>query len=427
MRVTFPDGFIWGTAASAHQAEGGHTADDWWDFEHEPGRIADGQASTGNGFAQHYAEDFAAFAALGLPHHRLSVDWARVEPTEGRIDPVGLDHYRRVVDAALAAGAEPWVNLHHFVNPRWFAAKGAFLREENLDHWRRYVETVATALVPRGVRHWHTMNEPLAYSGASYLGAMFPPCHSDMGEFRAVTTNLFRAHAVGYAALKEAGAETVATIHALTEAVPLDPDDPADAGLADLVDTVQNRLPIEAHTTGVLPWPDAPVEIPGLAGSADLFGANWYHAVSVDSRRPFEYASYVPPGEGRRTQLGNAPWAEGLYRVLLRLRDADVGVPLLVAENGIGTDDDAWRIEFLAAHLQAVGLAVAAGADVRGYFHWTSVDNFEWVHGYTARFGLVGFDPATGERHPKPSAAWLGGVARAGALVVDEAGGPRAG
>jgi beta-glucosidase len=184
-----------------------------------------------------------------------------------------------------------------------------------------------------------------------------------------VLTNLYRAHAIGWEVLKERGAGIVASINALTEVVPADPSSDADVGLATMLDTFQNGLAIEGHRSGVLPWPVGPVEVPGLRGTADLFGANWCAGITADAKAPFDYATHVPPGESCRSQLGQAPWADGFHRLLLRLRDTRLGIPLLVTENGLGTGDDAFRIAFLRDHLDALARAIAAGAAARGYLH----------------------------------------------------------
>ena len=358
-------------------------------------------------------------ADLGLTHFRLSIEWARIEPEENRVDGAALDHYRRVLEAAQARGVTAWVNLHHFALPRWFAAKGGFRCEENLGDWRRHVERVATALTPLA-DYWHPINEANAYAAGAYLIGLMPPGVRDFDAFQTILRNTLLVYRDAYAILKTArpGVQ-VGPIHAMIPVFPVDPTSEADRLLADNFDMLFNDLVLRALRDGVVALPGRdPEPIAGLAGTADFFGVNYYASAGIDHRRADQLTPY-PPGQ-RLTQLGNSVYPEGLRLVLQRVRDAQLGMPIYVTENGIGTDDDAWRIEYIAQHLSQVGAAIADGCDVRGYFHWTSVDNFEWHHGWTAQFGLIAFDPQTFARHPKASARVLGAIARRNALLPDD-------
>lgn len=416
----FPAGFIWGTASSSHQSEGNNIHNDWWEWEQQPGRIVNGHRSgRANNFYELYDADFALLAELGLNQYRLSIEWSRIEPDEGRIDGAALDHYRRVLDAAQRHGITPWVNLHHFALPRWFAAHGGFLREENLSSWRRHVERVAKVLAPL-CTHWHPINEANAYAAGSYLLGEMPPGERDFAAFLRILRNTLLMYRDAYAILKSAASRAqVGTIHVMVPVFPADPGSEEDRLLVSNFEAVFNDLPLRALRDGVIALPgQEPEPVPGLKGAADFFGANYYAAAAVDHRAPEQLSPY-PLGAPRLTQLGNAMYPEGLRMVLERVRDAQLGVPIYVTENGIGTDDDAWRIEYITRHLQQVGAAIDDGCDVRGYFYWTSVDNFEWNRGWTAQFGLIGFDPETFTRRPKPSATFLGEVARSDTLRFD--------
>ena len=418
--IEFPPGFIWGTASSSHQSEGNNIHNDWWEWEQQPGHILRGdRCGRGNNFYELYDTDFALLADLGLTHYRLSVEWSRIEPAEGRINTAEIEHYQRVLETAHARGITAWVNLHHFAVPRWFAAKGGFLREANLDDWRRHVERVAAALTPLA-NHWHPINEANAYAAGSYLLGEMPPGTRDFAAFLAILRNTQLMYRDAYALLKAANpAVQVGTIHVMIPAFPAEPESGDDRLLVHNFDALFNDLPLRALREGVIALPGQdPEPVAGLKGAADFFGANYYAAMSIDHRAPRRLSPY-PPGHGRLTQLGNRPFPAGLRMVLQRVRDAQLGVPIYVAENGIGTDDDRWRIEYLAEHLREVGAAIADGCDVRGYFHWTSVDNFEWNRGWTAQFGLIAFDPDTFVRRPKPSAHFLGTVARRNAFRKD--------
>jgi beta-glucosidase len=419
--VQFPAGFAWGTASSSHQSEGNNIHNDWWDWEQQPGRILRGHRSgRGNNFYGLYDSDFALLAGLGLTHYRLSIEWSRLEPEEGRVNAAELDHYRRVLESARARGITVWVNLHHFALPRWFAAKGGFLRQENLSYWRRHVERVAAAFIALAT-YWHPINEANAYAAGSYLVGEMPPGGRDFAAFLQILRNTLLLYRDAYAILKAANpAVRVGTIHVMIPVFPANPQSEDDQLLARNFDALFNELPLRALREGVIVLPGSdPEPVPGLQGAADFFGANYYACGCVDHHEPSQLLPY-PAGTQRLTQLGNAVHPAGLRLVLERVRDARLGVPIYVAENGIGTDDDHWRIEYIAQHLFQVGEAIAAGCDVRGYFHWTSVDNFEWSRGWAAQFGLIGFDPQTFARRPKPSAHFLGRVARRNALTRGE-------
>ena len=422
--ISFPDGFLWGTASSSHQAEGDNVHNDWWDWEQQPGRIVHGQRSGRcNNFYELYDSDFAYLAGLGLTQFRLSLEWSRIEPEEGRIDEDAIDHYRRVLEAAHRRGITPWINLHHFALPRWFASKGGFLDERNLSFWRRHVERVAKAL-GSSADYWHPINEANAFAAGSYLLGVMPPGHADMDEFQRVLRNTLLMYRDAYHILKAARPQLkVGTIHVMLPVFPANADDENDRLLAGSFDALFNAPPLLALCDGVIALPGSePEPVAGLKGAADFFGANYYCGVSVDHRRPMRMTPY-PPGQTRLNQIGNGVYPEGLFEVLRRVQNTRLGIPIYVAENGTGTDDDRWRIEYIAQHLVQVKRAIDAGCDVRGYFHWTSVDNFEWNHGWTAQFGLIGFDPVTFERRPRPSAEFLGRVAKQNALCaawVDE-------
>jgi len=244
-----------------------------------------------------------------------------------------------------------------------------------------------------------------------------PPGEKDFAAFRQILRNTMLLYRDAYQVLKGiAPAAQVGTIHVFMPVFPADASSEDDVLMAQNFDAHFNAVPLRALREGVIALPGLePEPVEGLRGAADFFGANYYSATSVRAAEPGAGGPY-PPDAPRLTQLGNAPWPEGLLQVLRRVRDAGLAIPIYVAENGIGTDDDAWRIEYIRSHLAMVARAVAEGCDVRGYFHWTSVDNFEWHLGWTAQFGLIAFDPVTFERRPKPSAAFLGEIARTGVL-----------
>jgi beta-glucosidase len=407
--VRFPPDFVWGLASSAFQAEGGDVPNDWVDAA-RAGRVP---PNPGNGFWERAEEDLALAASLGARHYRLSLEWSRVEPAEGRFDEAALDRYRAVCDAAGRAGLVPWVNFFHFTHPRWFAERGGFLAAGGREAFLRYLERAARALAGRA-RHFHVSNESMVYVLASYLNGANPPFVRKREAAWDMTRTVLELQAEGYRILK--GLDPGATVASIEVYLDVHPRDPADAGhraAAERFDAWYHGVLLEALATGWVRLPGRePVEIPHLRGALDLYGFNYYTPTWLGGGGGFS-----GDGGGPRDALGRAVDPSGLERGLLRVAAALPGVPLLVTENGCPTTDETFRIRYLAAHLAALERARAAGAPVGGYFHWTAIDNYEWHEGFgDARFGLVGFDPRTLERRVKRSGEWLRDVIAAGEL-----------
>jgi beta-glucosidase len=391
--MRWPEGFMWGTSASSTQSEGASPASDWWDWERAGRAPLSGE---GNGFAVRYAEDFALLAGLGLRHHRLSIDWARVEPEPGRHDPAAVAHYRDVLAAALDAGVEPWVCLHHFTLPRWFADSGGFAAEPNrLNAWARHVEFIAETFGDLA-RGWQPVNETNYYPFAAYLGGGWPPGHNDLAECARVSQAMQLATAEAAVRLKQTGAP-VASIFGLSAIQAMD-DTPKTRRLAGLIDDVNWQVGLGLFRDGTLRVPGLdPLDRPDLSGSFDLIGFSFYSTTGVRQGAVVPY-----PPDAPVSPLGYGIWADGLGDVLDRLHAMVPGTPLLVAEYGIGTGDDLQRAAYLERGLQVTSDAIARGIDVRGLFHWTAVDNYEWRHGYDVQFGIIDRD-----RHIRPSARVL--------------------
>jgi beta-glucosidase len=372
--MRWPDGFMWGTGASSTQCEGAAPASDWIDWErdgHAP------ESGNGNGFADRYADDFRTYAGLGLTHHRLSIEWARIEPVAGERDAEAIAHYRAVLEAARDAGVVPWVCLHHFTLPRWFAQAGGFLVEANrTDAWARHVDFVA---------------ETFAYRGRGW-----PPNHRDHDEAAFAEEAIHLATAEAAVRLRQTGAP-VASVFSLSPIVVQD-DTEATGSIAELLDAHLWRPGIDLFRDGVLRIDSrAPVDRPDLAGAFDLFGFSFYSAMGVADGRMTRH-----PIDAPASPLGYAIWPDGLGLVLDRLHTELPATPLLVCEYGIGTDDDNERAEYIERGLAIVNERIARGIDVRGFFHWTGVDNYEWLHGYDVAFGIIDRD-----RNVRPSAAVL--------------------
>jgi beta-glucosidase len=380
--MPFPEDFWWGTGASSTQAEGAAPASDWARWE-DQGRAP--RSGAGNGFATRYAEDFRLLAELGLTHHRLSIEWARIEPREGERDNDAIEHYREVLGAARAAGVQPWVCLHHFTLPGWFGDDlGGFLDERSgRYHWARHVDFCAETFGDL-VAGWKPINEPTIYALLSFRVGSFPPGRTDTDDYRMVRRTIQRA-ASDAARLLRGGGAPVASIHALSPVYAADDSIEARRAAARIDEAIWSS------------WTD-----PELLEPFDLIGFSYYSAFAIrgdGSVKPYPPNAKVGP-------MGYAPWSEGLGVVLHRLAEELPDRPILVSEHGIGTTDDSWRVDVLRESLAQVEQAIADGVDVRGFFHWTAVDNYEWLHGYDVPFGLFDAD-----RNAKPSAALLASYA----------------
>jgi beta-glucosidase len=379
--MLWPTDFLWGTGASSTQCEGAAPASDWKAWEAAGRAPASGE---GSGFATRYGEDFALYRQLGLRQHRLSIEWARIEPQPGRVDDAAVAHYRDILAAAREAGIAVWVCLHHFTLPAWFAAAGGFLDPGlRSGAWLRHVERIAELFGDR-VAGWKPVNEPHAYALLGWMGMGFPPGASDRDGYLAALEAIQLATAEAGMRLRQSG-RPVATVHNLAPIVALDE---ASAAVADFIDAGMWRSWIGLQRDGVLAVPGrAPVARPDLAGWADLIGFSYYFTLGL------QHGGVVPyPAGAPLSPLGYAIGAGGLRLVLERLARELPAVPLLISEYGIGTHDDAQRAAYLRDGLAIAHEAIAVGVPLRGFFHWTGVDNYEWIHGYDVPFGVIDRD-----------------------------------
>jgi beta-glucosidase len=313
------------------------------------------------------------------------------------------------LSAAQNAGIDIWVCLHHFTLPQWFEDMGGFCnRQARADYWIPHIEFICKTFAHL-VHGWMPINEPMAYATGGFLFGMLPPGRQGLESFSEAVVGVFEAWCDAWRVLRSTG--PIATIHNLSPVIPIGDDDAAAA--AELVDSALWGIPTRAYTDGVVAIPGRdPIPISGLEGSADLFGFSYYNAMGITGVGGVlgalgSMATY-PPGSAPGP-LGYHPWPDGIEIVVDRLSCDLPGVALLVAENGIGTVDDAERSRFLKRSLELLANKIAAGAEVKGYFHWTSVDNYEWLAGFDVPFGVIGRD-----RKLKPSAEILKAVAKNG-------------
>jgi beta-glucosidase len=402
----FPKGFLWGCATSAYQVEGGNLHSDWWQFEHSGGIVTGDSAAIACDHYRRFREDFVLLRELHNNAHRLSVEWSRVEPVSGEFDARELDHYREVLQHLRALGLVPMVTLHHFSSPTWFARRGGWAAPGAETAWLRFVGVVARALGDL-VSFWCTLNEPNVYAYQGWVAGEFPPGRrGDRAGMYRVLQNMRRAHSSAYELLH--GLTPGAAVGLAHERWLLKPADAASRSDRDAVssaDVLMERWPLESGRLVRV------VESPG-----DYIGLNHYSGGLVAADPDVSggrIRCFNPPGL-HESDLGWVIEPRWLRDCLEELRGLDR--PIYITENGLAAEDDARRSEFLRGMLSELHEAVSSGIDVRGYFHWSSLDNFEWSRGYSAPFGLIRVDWATQERTVKPSGLLYGRIARTNAL-----------
>ncbi|MEV8044928.1 GH1 family beta-glucosidase [Streptomyces griseoluteus] len=469
--VTFPPAFLWGAATSAYQIEGavregGRTPSIWDTFSHTPGKTAGGE--TGDVAVDHYhryRDDVALMADLGLGAYRFSVSWSRVQPTgRGPAVQIGLDFYRRLVDELLENGIKPAVTLYHWDLPQELEDAGGWPERDTAHRFAEYAHLVGEALGDR-VENWITLNEPWCSAFLGYGSGVHAPGRTDPVASLRAAHHLNLAHGLGASALRAAMPARNQVAVSLNSAVvrPLS-QDPADLEAARRIDDLANGVfhgPMlhgaypESLLTATAPLTDWSFVLDGdLATSnapLDALGLNYYtpalvsavtdkvsgpradgHGASEHSPWPGADDVLFHQSPGERTEMGWTVDPSGLYDLLMRYTREAPGLPLYITENGAAYDDkpdadgrvhDPERVAYLHAHLSAVRDALRDGADVRGYYLWSLMDNFEWSYGYEKRFGAVYVDYATQERTPKSSARWYGEAARTGTLPSVESAG----
>jgi beta-glucosidase len=389
--LRYPDGFLWGTATAAHQIEGGNWNNDWWAWEHADGTPCIEPSGDACDSWQRWLDDVELVADLGLGTYRFSIEWSRIEPEESEWSHAAIAHYRAVGAALLARGIEPTVTFHHFTTPRWIAAKGGWEDPATADRFAQFCRRAAGELADVLGRAC-TINEPNVVATIGWLLGTFPPGKRDRELRHRVTGILVDAHR-----------RAVDAIRSAAPGVPVG----LTLSMSDF-QAVEGGESRRDHFRRSM----EDVFLDAVTGD-DFLGIQTY------SRQRIGPDGALPPEAGVQVlPMGYEYWPDALEATIRRAWDYTRGdVPLLVTENGIGTDDDTQRMAYVRTALEGVGRCLADGIDVRGYTYWSLLDNFEWVFGYGPHFGLVEVDRQTFVRTPKPSAKWFGEIARANALT----------
>ena len=408
--TTFPDGFLWGAATAGHQVEGGNVNADIWPLEWAKDSLFTEPSGDACDHYHRYPEDIATLAELGLNAYRFSLEWSRIEPEPGYFSRAALDHYRRMIATCLEHGVTPVVTCCHFTTPRWFAGAGGWGQDDAPERFARYVTRVTehlgdlfswvatlnepnvidlmttTGVIPMGAGERGPVDDMATTPSASSVGVGgFDPAGYQMGLIGGDVERMASAHRLAAEAIK-AGADH-AKVGWTLAVVDLQP---AEGG--------EERCE-HARQRAILDWLD-------VSRDDDFVGVQTYsrYLIGPDGKLP------VPEGAAT-TQTGWEVYPQALGHTV-RLAAERTGVPVLVTENGIATDDDDLRITYTSAALEGLAGCVDDGIDVRGYLHWTLLDNFEWMSGFAMTFGLIAVDRGSFARSVKPSARWLGEVAR---------------
>ncbi len=389
--LEFPEGFLWGAAGAAHQIEGGNTNNDWWAFEH----AADSRCAESSGDAcdsyHRWPDDLELVVGMGLGAYRFSLEWSRIEPAEGEFSVAALEHYRRMCAGCHERGIVPVVTFHHFTSPSWLAARGCFEAPDAPDRFARFVERAGGHL--GDLIGWAcTINEPNVIGAMGYTIGDYPPgVKDDLTRHLAVNDAMARAHRLAVEALRSGpGSYPVGLTLSMAEIVA----DEGGEAIRDLAEDILEDTFLRA------------------AEGDDFVGVQAY------TRMHFGPEGLAPDDPSvEQTQMGTENWPQAVEHCVRRTA-AFTGLPVLITESGLATEDDAERISYLDAVLHGVHACIADGVDVRGYFVWSLLDNFEWNMGYGPKLGLYSVDRTTFERRAKPSAAWYGNVARTNRLAT---------
>ncbi|MBX4204855.1 MAG: glycoside hydrolase family 1 protein [Candidatus Doudnabacteria bacterium] len=390
-KIVLPKGFLIGAATSAHQVEGNNTNNDWWHAE-QAGKVPKSGQATDH--YHKYEEDFTIAQDIGLNAFRISIAWSRIEPQEGQWDNQEVEHYRKVLQSMKAHGLTRMVTLWHFAMPQWLADKGGFESSHAIEAFARYAAFVAQNLGDE-IDLWCTVNEPELYAGMGYNKGKWPPFkHSVFGTL-VVIKNIIQAHKKAYKAIKQVRPE--AKIGVAKNSVYYEPyrrNNILDQIIVWVSNTFGNHYFLER-----------------IVHELDFIGINYYFYNLMSFSLPdgvremnFNFLKNRPEDkpEVMRSDMGWRTYPKGLYHVLLDLKKFNK--PIYITENGIANARDDMRKDFIREHLRWVARAIRGGADVRGYFYWSLIDNYEWADGYGPLFGLVEINRETLERKVRPSA-----------------------
>ncbi len=390
MKFNFDDDFLWGVSTSAHQTEGNNTNSDWWKFEAE-GKVKNGDRS---GMAcnsyELYRQDIELAKALNVNAFRFSVEWSKVEPKEGKFDQEVLHHYADEVIYMRKNGIEPVVTLHHFTNPLWFSKIGGWASQKSIAFFLRYVQNVVDTI--GNVRYFITINEPNVYVLFGYLQGYWPPEIKDRKKMKKVLANMALAHSRAYDLIhsKITNAEVSTAINTAVF-LPKTPN-PLDLVMTRIVNYQYNFAFLDSVFHGKTHSPVGKITLPSGI-KLDFIGLNYYTRFLVG----FGFTPKISSGGLPKTEMGYEFYPQGIRNIIESMWKR-YKIPIIVTENGVADGEDKIRIKYIMETLESLSISVSEGVKLKGYFHWSLMDNFEWQEGFKPRFGLYHTDFKTFKR-----------------------------
>jgi beta-glucosidase len=396
--------FLWGVATSAFQLEGSPYAD-WTSWD----EILQTKPDVTNHY-ELYKQDLGLLQDLGVNAYRFSIEWSRIEPREGVWDNDAIAHYQEIIDILRAGNIEPMVTLHHFTHPLWFIKKYPWHKEASIQKFLVFTEKIVSTL--KGVKYWITFNEPYVLILAGYFEGCIPPAIRDAKLGIKALENILISHGNAYDIIHELCPEAqVSVAHNMAALAPWHRWNPLDKLLSKIAKYFYNHSLIDAFLTGTLrlklPFREERALTVPIKGKLDFFGVNYYTRLHMRfnpfKKMGIEMRHRDIDGQGL-TDMGWEVYPRGLEKVLRYA--SRLGVPLIITENGIATMDSQRKIAYMKKHVDALEKSIRSGIDVRGYFYWTLIDNYEWLQGLDSRFGLYRVDFDTLERIPTGAAAY---------------------
>lgn len=414
-QIVFPENFFWGTSLSSHQSEGGNT-NSWTQWESEPGHIKNNDRSgLAAGHWNLYESDFDKLNWLNANAHRLSIEWSRVEPEEGRFDYEALKIYRKMVRALRDRGIEPIVCLFHFTLPLWISERGGFEDRKNTEAFSKFVEVVHGEIGDL-VTYWLTVNEPVVYSLAAYGVGLTPPGKKDLELAFKVVAELVRAHGLAYRTIKNLNPKAqISCAKHFRSFAPASRFSPLDRWATRQVDYAFNWAWFDAINTGRfeihMPFMiNLKVDVSEALDTLDFLGVNYYSRdhLSINFFSPQRFLMTIPEGV-LKSDMGWEIFPEGLGEILTAIKDRGLGnLPIMITENGLADRLDVLRSKFIFDHVSVfLQTSKKLGLKPIGYLHWSLIDNFEWIDGFGPRFGLFEVDYSNQKRTPRESASYF--------------------
>jgi len=419
----FPKGFLWGTATASHQVEGSNNNNNWAAWETKEGRIRNGDKAglACDWWGGRWKEDLDRAAEAGQNAHRLSIEWSRIQPRKDIWDEDAIEFYRQLVRGLRARGMVPMITLHHFSDPLWLVEMGGWENEETPKLFEKFVVKIVDAL-KEYVNLWVTINEPNVYTVMGYFYGVFPPGKKDLNTCFLVMKNLILGHAGAYRVIHSLQPEAIVGIaHNYQSFTPAHSWMPIEGWIAKFLHSNFNASFPNTIQSGKFRFAFKTLELPAARNTQDYFGLNYYTRTTVaidlaNKKENFLKLSHPKGAEVSDTgHMANVP--QGFHEAMRFARS--YGLPIYITENGIEDMDDHLRPRYLIQHIHQMWRAVNMSWPIRGYFHWSLVDNFEWERGWSQRFGLWGLDPVTQLRTRRTSADIFESICRENGIASD--------